>query len=101
MLPAGQPGKLELLKEDDLGDYDAPSSKSPVSVVPACPPACLLQMNYNNKHLVGAIIVAGYDSSKGGQVYGCPIGGTMAKEKWAIDGSGSTYIWAYCDSEFK
>lgn len=35
------------------------------------------------------------------QVFGCPIGGTLAREKWAIDGSGSTYIWGYCDAEFR
>jgi 20S proteasome subunit beta 1 len=60
------------------------------------------QINYNNKdNLVGAMIVAGWDKHKGGQLFGVPIGGTLAKEKWTIDGSGSTYIWAYCDSEFK
>ena len=59
-------------------------------------------MNYQNKdHLVGAIIVAGWDKHGGGQAFGCPISGTLVKEKWAIDGSGSTYIWAYCDSAFR
>jgi len=62
----------------------------------------VMQMNYNNKdHLVGALIIAGYDDAQGGQVYGCPIGGTLSKEKWAIDGSGSTYIWAFCDAEYR
>ena len=60
------------------------------------------QMNYQNKdHLVGALIIAGFDDNKGGQVFGCPIGGTLSSEKWAIDGSGSTFIWAYCDSEYR
>lgn len=60
------------------------------------------QMNYNNKdNLVGALIIAGYDSHNGGQVFGCPIGGTLSNEKWAIDGSGSTYIWGYCDEAFR
>ncbi len=36
-----------------------------------------------------------------GQVYGCPIGGTIVREKWTIDGSGSTFIWGYLDSQFK
>ncbi len=58
-------------------------------------------MNYQNKHLVGAMIVAGYDEHEGGQVYGCPIGGTLVREAWAIDGSGSTYIWGYCDSAYR
>ena len=58
-------------------------------------------MNYQNKQLVAASLVAGWDAEEGGQVFGIPIGGTMIPEKWAIDGSGSTYIWGYMDSEFR
>ena len=58
-------------------------------------------MNYQNKHLVGAMIVAGWDPYQKGQVYGCPIGGTLVRESWTIDGSGSTYIWGYMDSEYR
>lgn len=62
----------------------------------------VMQMNYNNKDfLVGALIIAGYDDKEGGQVFGCPIGGTLSKEKWAIDGSGSTFIWGYADATFR
>lgn len=61
----------------------------------------LPQMNYQNKHLVGAMIVAGYDAVGGAQVYGCPIGGTLSQEDWTIDGSGSTYIWGYLDAEYR
>lgn len=35
------------------------------------------------------------------QVFGIPIGGTIVQESWAIDGSGSTYIWGYMDSAWK
>ncbi|KAK2076947.1 hypothetical protein QBZ16_005175 [Prototheca wickerhamii] len=59
------------------------------------------EMNYQNKHLVGAMIVAGYDAVGGAQVYGCPIGGTLSQEDWTIDGSGSTYIWGYLDAEYR
>lgn len=59
------------------------------------------QMNYQYKHLVGAMIVAGWDAAGGPQVYGCPIGGTLSKESWTTDGSGSTYIWGYLDEEFR
>lgn len=51
--------------------------------------------------LLGAMIIAGYDARSGGQVWGCPISGTLVREKWAIDGSGSTYLWGYLDSEFR
>lgn len=63
----------------------------------------VMQMNYANKdHLVGALVIAGYDAVDGqGQVYGCPIGGTLSKEAWAIDGSGSTYIWGFCDESYR
>lgn len=62
----------------------------------------VMQMNYQNKdNLVGALIIAGYDAVKGGLVFGCPIGGTLSSEEWAIDGSGSTFIWGYCDSAFR
>lgn len=58
-------------------------------------------MNYQNKHLVGAMIVAGWDAQEQGQVYGCPIGGTIVREKWTIDGSGSTFIWGYLDAMYR
>lgn len=59
-------------------------------------------MNYQNKQmLLGAMIIAGWDREGGGQVYGCPIGGTLLEEPWTTDGSGSTYIWGYLDSAFR
>lgn len=59
------------------------------------------EMNYQYKHLVGAMIVAGWDEHEGGQVYGCPIGGTITREPWTTDGSGSTFLWGLLDSEFR
>lgn len=58
-------------------------------------------MNYQYKQLLGAMIVAGWDKEHGGQVYGCPIGGTIVQENWTTDGSGSTYIWGYLDATFR
>lgn len=58
-------------------------------------------MNYQYKQLLGAMIVAGWDKDTGGQVYGCPIGGTVVQENWTTDGSGSTYIWGYLDATFR
>lgn len=58
-------------------------------------------MNYQYKQLLGAMIVAGWDRERGGQVYGCPIGGTLVQESWTTDGSGSTYIWGYLDATFR
>uniref|UniRef100_A0A7R9VDR5 proteasome endopeptidase complex n=1 Tax=Chlamydomonas euryale TaxID=1486919 RepID=A0A7R9VDR5_9CHLO len=62
----------------------------------------VMQINYQNKdNLIGALIIAGYDEEKKGQVFGCPIGGTLSNEKWAVDGSGSTFIWGYCDAAYR
>mmetsp|Transcript_3457 Transcript_3457/g.5840 ORF Transcript_3457/g.5840 Transcript_3457/m.5840 type:complete len:128 (-) Transcript_3457:1284-1667(-) len=58
-------------------------------------------MSYNNKGLMAAMIVAGYDAKEGGQVFGSPIGGTLVRMPWAIEGSGSTYIWSFFDDEYK
>lgn len=58
-------------------------------------------MNFHNKQLVGATIVGGWDEWRGGQVYACPIGGTISAQKWTTDGSGSTYIWGYLDAAYK
>jgi 20S proteasome subunit beta 1 len=60
-----------------------------------------LQLCYNNKHLQGALIVAGWDIYQGGQVYCLPIGGTLVQEKWAADGSGSLFLMGYMDSVFR
>jgi 20S proteasome subunit beta 1 len=60
-----------------------------------------MQMNFDYKHLVGAMIVAGWDETEGGQVYGCPIGGTISREQWTTDGSGSTFLWGYLESEYR
>jgi 20S proteasome subunit beta 1 len=47
------------------------------------------------------IIIAGYDKKNGGQVYSIPLGGSLHKESYAIGGSGSTYIYGFCDSNWR
>jgi len=47
------------------------------------------------------IIIAGYDHRAGGQVYSLPLGGSLHKQSYAIGGSGSTYIYGYCDAHWK
>jgi 20S proteasome subunit beta 1 len=74
---------------------------------------------YNNKdNLMAGIIVAGWDKRDGGSVYNIPLGGSLHKQPYAIGGmtrmsslcalarhtwvgSGSTYIYGFCDSAFK
>jgi 20S proteasome subunit beta 1 len=60
------------------------------------------KMCYDYKaQLMAGIICAGWDPVEGGQVYSIPLGGSMVRQPYAIGGSGSTYIYAYCDSAFK
>jgi len=60
------------------------------------------QLCYNNKAALQAgIIVAGWDKRFGGSVWNIPLGGSLHKAPFAIGGSGSSYIYGYCDSHFK
>ncbi|AGO09819.1 AaceriAAL172Cp [[Ashbya] aceris (nom. inval.)] len=57
---------------------------------------------YENKdHLTAGIIVAGYDDKNKGEVYSIPLGGSVHKAPYAIAGSGSTFIYGYCDKHFR
>jgi 20S proteasome subunit beta 1 len=47
------------------------------------------------------MIVAGWDEELGGQVYSIPLGGSLHPSPYAIGGSGSTYIFGYCDSIYR
>lgn len=47
------------------------------------------------------LIIAGWDERHGGQVYSIPAGGSLHKQAFAIGGSGSTYIYGYCDSHWR
>ncbi|XP_065890081.1 proteasome subunit beta type-6-like [Dysidea avara] len=51
--------------------------------------------------LLAGIICAGWDKKAGGQVYSIPLGGMCLRQPFAIGGSGSTYIYGYCDAHFK
>jgi len=55
---------------------------------------------YRDKMSAG-IIVGGWDERDGGQVYAVPIGGMLARQKVAIGGSGSTYVYGFVDANFK
>lgn len=65
--------------------------------------ANLFQMiAYNNKdNLMAGLIIAGVDEKRGGQIYSIPLGGSIIRVPMAVDGSGSGYISAYCDANFR
>jgi len=57
---------------------------------------------YSNKErLLAGIIVAGWDAQKGGAVWSVSLGGAVVQQPFAIGGSGSTYIYGWCDANFK
>jgi len=59
-------------------------------------------MCYENKDQLSAgIIVAGWDKETGPSVYNIPLGGGLFRQPWAIGGSGSTYVYGYCDATYK
>ena len=57
-------------------------------------------VNLTNSYSAG-MIIAGYDRRHGGSVYSIPLGGSLHKQSYAIGGSGSTYIYGYCDANWK
>lgn len=47
------------------------------------------------------LIVGGWDRYEGGSVYSVPTNGSMIRVPFAIGGSGSTYIYGWCDKNWK
>lgn len=61
-----------------------------------------MQVVYPNKNFLSAgLIVAGWDKTEGGTVYAIPLGGTIMKAPFSIGGSGSAYIYGFCDKVWK
>ena len=57
---------------------------------------------YQNKDALSAgIIVAGWDKEDGPSVYNIPLGGGIFRQPWSIGGSGSTYVYGYCDATYQ
>ena len=62
----------------------------------------LNQICYNNKNnLMAGMICAGWDEKNGGVVYSIPLGGGIFREAYTIGGSGSGFIYGYCDANFR
>ncbi|KAI9481899.1 Proteasome subunit beta type-1 [Coemansia sp. RSA 989] len=60
------------------------------------------ELCYHNKNnLMASIIVAGWDKQNGGSVYEVPLGGSLHKCEFSVAGSGSSYIFGYCDKVFR
>lgn len=82
-----------------LGMYGITNDEQPTTQTAA---ALFQELCYNNKDQLSAgMIIAGYDPLHGGSVYIIPLGGSLHKQPYAIGGSGSTYIYGYCDTFWK
>lgn len=55
---------------------------------------------YENPELLAGLILAGYDNN-GPKIFSINLGGAKLERDWAIGGSGSGYIYAYCDTNYK
>lgn len=76
-----------------------PSGEKPSTAVAA---NVFQELCYNNKDSLSAgIICAGYDSKSQGSVYSIPIGGSIHKQEYAIAGLGSTFIYGWCNENYK
>jgi 20S proteasome subunit beta 1 len=50
---------------------------------------------------MAGIIIGGWDPLHGPSVYSIPLGGSLHKRPFAIGGSGSSYIYGYCDANYR
>lgn len=61
-----------------------------------------MHLLYENKNMLQAgMIVAGWDDEGGGSVFALPLGGSLIKVPFSIGGSGSAYIYGFCDRNWK
>ncbi|ODV63299.1 proteasome core particle subunit beta 1 [Ascoidea rubescens DSM 1968] len=83
------------LHQAQLNFQKGPSVKDAASI--------FQELCYTNKdRLTAGIICAGYNESTGkGEVYSIPLGGSLHKQNFSIAGSGSSYIYGYCNEHFK
>jgi 20S proteasome subunit beta 1 len=62
----------------------------------------LKQYQYEYKdYLSAGLILCGWDKINGSQVYSIGMGGTVSRQEIVIGGSGSAFIYGYCDVHFK
>jgi len=76
-------------------EYD---DKPPVKVAARL----LQQFQYQYKdNLSAALIVCGYDNIDGPQIWSVGMGGTTMRLPFTMSGSGSAFIYGWCDTNFK
>lgn len=80
--------------------YIAETGKQPTVKVAA---HLFHSLSYGNKdRLTAGIICAGWDPVEGGVVYSIPVySGALIKMPIMISGSGSTYVYGFCDANYR
>ena len=58
------------------------------------------KLNYE-KGLETGYIVAGWDPYEGAQLFSINVGGATLKRDWTMGGSGSGFIYGYCDANYR
>jgi 20S proteasome subunit beta 1 len=60
------------------------------------------RLAYENKDKLSAgMIIGGWDEKLGAQVYGIPLGGSLRRCPFTVGGSGSAYVYGWCDETFR
>ncbi|KAI9501872.1 proteasome subunit beta type-6 [Coemansia spiralis] len=81
-----------------LALYAAQHGEEPTVKVAA---SLFQEICYQNKStLMASIIIGGWDKVDGPSVYEIPLGGSLHKQPFALGGSGSTFIYGYCDKVY-
>jgi len=82
-----------------LGLFHMQNGKPPTTQTAS---ALFQEICYANKdQLSVGLIIAGWDERHGGQVYSIPLGGSLHKQAYAISGSGSSYVYGFCDANWR
>ena len=55
----------------------------------------------HRRSILAGIIVCGWDSSNGGQVFSIPPGGALFQQDFAMSGSGSAFLYGWADKHYR
>ncbi|XP_058864993.1 proteasome subunit beta type-9-like isoform X3 [Acipenser ruthenus] len=87
----------------DMVSYQLQLHSIEMGEAPRVCSAATMVRNISYKHkeeLSAHLIVAGWDRRKGGQVF-VTLDGMIARQPFAVGGSGSSYIYGYVDSAYR
>lgn len=69
--------------------------------VPSVQRAAMLASSiiYRNPRMLAGLIVAGYDDAP--RIFDISLGGSVVEQEWTIGGSGSAFIYGFCDVNWR